>query len=187
MQLQNPHLWGVKFDQKTHKSPPLPGRGRVGLDIDRCITGSTGVKFVNALNKPPLKLYRLVIKDSAHSNNIESVSQQWRESAPPILSTSHCEFNGAVRAPTLEKPSPWHQFTRLLNKWYLHCIQNRWLEACPDRFPQFFAGGRSRSKLCTKFQIFQILPKISNFLTLISNFKLISEISKFLKYQRYNF
>ena len=46
--------------------------------------------------------------------------------------------NGAVRAPTLEKPSPWHQFTRLLNKWYLHCIQNRWLEACPDRFPQFF-------------------------------------------------
>ena len=38
MQLQNPHLWGVKFDQKTHKSPPLPGRGRVGLDIDRCIT-----------------------------------------------------------------------------------------------------------------------------------------------------
>ena len=38
MQLQNPHLWGVKFDQKTHKSPPLPGRGRVGLDIDRCIS-----------------------------------------------------------------------------------------------------------------------------------------------------
>ena len=70
---------------------------------------------------------------------MKSVTQQWRKSVPPILSTSHCEFNGTVRAPTLEKPSPWHQFTRLLNKWYLHCIQNRWLEACPDRFPQFCA------------------------------------------------
>ena len=79
-------------------------------------TGSTGVKFVNVLNKPPLKLYCLVIKDSGRSNDIESVTQQWRKSAPPILSTSHCEFNGTVHAPTLEKPSPWRLFTRLLNK-----------------------------------------------------------------------
>ena len=41
---------------------------------------------------------------------------------PPILSTSKCEFNGTVRAPMLKKPSPWHLFTRLLNKWYLQCI-----------------------------------------------------------------
>ena len=77
-------------------------------------TGSTAVKFVNALNKLPF--YHLVINDSARSNYIESVTQQWRKSAPPILSTSHCEFHGAIRAPTLEKPSPWHLFTRLLNK-----------------------------------------------------------------------
>ena len=79
-------------------------------------TGSTAVKFVNALNKPPLKLSLSYQPDSARSNYIESVTQQWRKSAPPILSNSQCEFNGAVRAPTLEKPSPWHPFTRLLNK-----------------------------------------------------------------------
>ena len=78
-------------------------------------TGSTGMKFVNALNKPPLS-YRLVIKDSARSNHIELAAQQWRKSAPPILSISQCKFNGAICAPTLEKPSPWHLFTRLLNK-----------------------------------------------------------------------
>ena len=59
--------------------------------------------------------YCLVINDSARSNYIESVTQQWRKSAPPILSNSQCEFNGAVCAPTLEKPSPWHLFTHLLN------------------------------------------------------------------------
>ena len=75
-------------------------------------TGSTGVKFVNTLNKS----LRLVIKDSARSNDIELATQQWRKSAPPILSTSHCELNDTVRAPTFEKPSPWHLFTRLLNK-----------------------------------------------------------------------
>ena len=37
------------------------------------------MKFVNTLNKPPLKL-RLVIKDSAHSNNIKLVAQQWHHS-----------------------------------------------------------------------------------------------------------
>ena len=78
-------------------------------------TGSTGVKFVNALDSCH-ESYRLVIKDSARSNYIESATQQWRKSAPPILSTSHCKFYGAVCAPTLEKPSPWHLFTRLLNK-----------------------------------------------------------------------
>ena len=107
---------------KTHDSESR-GQEEAGRTrrMSVLFTGNTGVKFVNALNKS----YRLVIKDSARSNDIESVTQQWRKSAPPILSTSHCEFNGAVHAPTLEKPSPWHQFTRLLNKWYLHCVQNR--------------------------------------------------------------
>ena len=43
-----------------------------------------------------------------------------------------------TRGPHLKKPSPWHQFTRLLNKWYLHCIQNRLSEACGDRVHWFF-------------------------------------------------
>ena len=79
-------------------------------------TGSTGVKFVNALKISRHESYRLVINDSVRSNHIELATQQWRKSVPPILSTSHCEFNGAVREPTLEKPSPWHLFTHLLNK-----------------------------------------------------------------------
>ena len=36
-----------------------------------------------------------IIKNSAHSNHVESVTQQWKKSVPPIQSTSHCEFNGA--------------------------------------------------------------------------------------------
>ena len=77
---------------------------------------STAVRFVNALNKPPLKLqYRLVIKDSARSNYIESVTQQWRKLAPPILSTSHCEFNGAGSCTHARKTiskAPIHPFTK---------------------------------------------------------------------------
>ena len=68
-------------------------------------TGSTGVKFVNAL----------IIKDSARSNYIESVTQQWRKSAPPILSTSHCEFNGirsCVHARKTIPLAPIHPFTK---------------------------------------------------------------------------
>ena len=37
---------------------------------------------------------RLVSKDSARSNYMESVTRQWRKSVPPILSTSHCKFYG---------------------------------------------------------------------------------------------
>ena len=37
---------------------------------------------------------KAIINDSARSNHIESATQQWRKSAPPILSTSHCEFIG---------------------------------------------------------------------------------------------
>ena len=37
--------------------------------------------------------------------------------------------NASLMAPihvlTLKKPSLWYPFTRLLNKWYLHCVQNR--------------------------------------------------------------
>ena len=76
---------------------------------------STTVKFVNALNKPPLKP-SFVIKDSAPSNYIKSVTQQWRKLAPPILSTSHCELASFTVPTTLEKPSSWHPFTYLLEQ-----------------------------------------------------------------------
>ena len=49
----------------------------------------------------------------------ESATQQWRKSAPPILSTSHWE-NYIIMvpdcAPTFEKPSTWHPFTCLLDR-----------------------------------------------------------------------
>ena len=51
------------------------------------------MKLVNAPNSHH-ESYRLVINYSACSNHIESTTQQWRKLAPPILSTSHCEFNG---------------------------------------------------------------------------------------------
>ena len=74
--------------------------------MNECVfTGSTGVKFVNALNKP----------DLAFSNDIESVAQQWRKLAPPILSISHCEFNGARSCAHARKPIPLppiHLFTK---------------------------------------------------------------------------
>ena len=79
-----------------------------------CYLHAAPLEFVNVLNKLP---FRLVIKDSARSNYTESVTQQWRKLASPILNTSHCEFYGIVLAPMLEKPSPWHPFTHLLDKY----------------------------------------------------------------------
>ena len=69
-------------------------------------TGSTALKLVNTLNKMPIKSYFLVIKDSARSNCIESVTQKWRKSAPPILSTSHCEFKGTSLCAHARKTIP---------------------------------------------------------------------------------
>ena len=46
---------------------------------------------------------------------IESVTRQWRKSAPPILSTSHCEFYGASSCAHARKTIllvPIHPFTR---------------------------------------------------------------------------
>ena len=80
--------------------------------MSELFTRSTALKFGNAVAISRHDNYCLVIKDSAHSNYIESVTQQWRKSAPPILSTSHCEFMVPIRMPTLEKPSLWHLFTR---------------------------------------------------------------------------
>ena len=58
-------------------------------------TGSTALKLVNALNKPPL-----VIKDSARSNYIEPVTQQWRKSAPLILKAGgHGHFHNTFLVP----------------------------------------------------------------------------------------
>ena len=53
--------------------------------------------------------------DSARSNDIESITQQWRKSEPPILSTSQCEFNGARSCAHARKTiplAPIHSFTK---------------------------------------------------------------------------
>ena len=76
--------------------------------------GNTAIKFVNALNSRH-EGYRLVINDPARSNHIELATQQWRKSAPPILSTSHCEFNGARWCAHARKTIPLahiHPFTK---------------------------------------------------------------------------
>ena len=55
------------------------------------------------------------IKDSARSNYIESVNRQWRKSALPILSSSHCEFYGARLCAHARKTiplAPIHSFTK---------------------------------------------------------------------------
>ena len=57
----------------------------------------------------------VVIQDSVHSNYIELVNQQWRKSAPPILSTSHCKFYGTRPCTHARKAIPLvsiHLFTR---------------------------------------------------------------------------
>ena len=57
----------------------------------------------------------VVIEDSACSNHTESTTKQWRKSAPPILSTSHCEFNGArlcIHAQKTIPLAPIHSFTK---------------------------------------------------------------------------
>ena len=66
-------------------------------------TCSTTVKFVNALNKPPLN-YRLAIKDSARSNYV------YRISNPTMveIGTTNPEYQ-PLRA-------EWHLFTRPRSK-----------------------------------------------------------------------
>ena len=102
-------------DIKTHDSESRgqeeAGRTRRTSEL---FTRSTALKFVNALNKPPRKL-SLSYKDSARSNYIESVNQQWRKSALPILSSSHCEFYGARSCTHARKTillAPIHSFTK---------------------------------------------------------------------------
>ena len=65
-------------------------------------TGSTALKLVNALNKPPLKL-------SLSYHGLSYI--EWRKSVPPILAIA--SPMAPVRVPTLEIPSPWHLFTCL--------------------------------------------------------------------------
>ena len=103
-------ILNIKTRDSESRGQEEAGRTR---RVSVLFTGSTGVKFVNALNKPPR--YRLVIKDSACCNDIESVTQQWRKSAPPILSASHCEFNGARSCAHAWKTiplAPIHPFTK---------------------------------------------------------------------------
>ena len=70
------------------------------------------MNFVNALNKPP------VIKNSACSNHIELATQQWRNQRHQfvILSTFHCEFNGARSCSHAQKIiplAPTHSFNSI--------------------------------------------------------------------------
>ena len=58
--------------------------------------------------------YRLVITDPQRSYYVKSINRQWRKSAPPFLSTSHCEFYGTVCAPTYDEPSLPARFARYL-------------------------------------------------------------------------
>ena len=67
-----------------------------------------------------------------------------------------------VRVSMLEKPSPWHPFTRLLNKWYLHCVHIRSPEACPNRFCLF------------SYAPYKVLPSINNIFTRASFFLFVS-------------
>ena len=72
-----------------------------------------------------------------------------------------------VRAPMLEKPSPWDQFTHSLNKKYLHCIHNRFPEACADHFHWYFVGH------------YKGLPSFNNIFTHTSFFSLFHFIAHF--------
>ena len=56
-----------------------------------------------------------------------------------------------VRAPTLEKPSPWHQFTRLLNKYVV-----------PSLYPELFT-----QSLCRSFSLISCMGFIKGFLSSI--------------------
>ena len=104
------------------------------------------------------KSYHLVIKDSACSNHIESATQQWKKSAPPILSTSYCEF---IHVPTLKKPSPWHQFTRLLNK-YLASTFIVSIIISPKLVQIVFTG--------ILYECYKGLPSFNNIFTCVSFF-----------------
>ena len=100
---------------KTHDSESR-GQEEAGRTrrMSVLFTHSTGVKFVNALNKLQLKL-SLSYQGLSTSNYIESVTQQWRKSVPPILSTSRCEFNGTHSCAHARKTiplAPIHLFTK---------------------------------------------------------------------------
>ena len=92
---------------KTHSSESR-GQEEAGhtRQTSELFTGSTAVNFVNALHKPPLKLSLRYQGLSTRSNHIELATQQWRKSAPPILSTNHCEFNGAHSCAHTRKTIP---------------------------------------------------------------------------------
>ena len=90
---------------------------------------------------------------------IESVTQQWRKSAPPILSTSHCEFNGARLCAHTQKPSSWHPFTYLLNKWYV-----------PSLCPELLTRNLSQSFLSISYAPYIGFPSINDIFTCASFF-----------------
>ena len=107
--------WSVSMmNIKTHDNESR-GQEETGRtqETSELFTCSTTLKFANTLNKLPLKV-SLSYQDSAHFVYIESVTQQWRKQAPPILSTSHCKFYGTCSCAHTQKTiplAPFHSFT----------------------------------------------------------------------------
>ena len=121
---------------------------------------STALRFANTLRH---ESYHLVIKDSACSNHIESVTQQWRKLVPPILSISHYEFNGARLCTQAQKPSFWHQFYYLFTK---HTL--------PPLYPYSLINAKFVEIVFTGFSYapYKMPPSINNIFTNVSFFSL---------------
>ena len=86
--------------------------------INEFFTSSTALKFVEVLNIPPL----LIIKDT---DRISNPTMEEIDATNPKYIAAIASVMVSVHASILEKPSPWHPFIHLLDKWYLHCIENR--------------------------------------------------------------
>ena len=73
--------------------------------LSELFTRNIAKKLANALAKPPRQL-----APSYHSPNTFLLhrinNQQWWKSAPPFLSTGHCEFNGTRSCAHVQKTIP---------------------------------------------------------------------------------
>ena len=88
---------------------------------------------------------------------IESVTQQWRKSAPPILSTNHCEFNGTRSCTHAQKTIPLvpiHPFTKQIVP-----------SLCPESLPRSLS--QSSSPVLCEGPIKCFLPSITFYVCVI--------------------
>ena len=93
---------------------------------------------------------------------VESTTQQWRKSAPPILSTSHCEFNGARSCAHARKTI----LLTLIHPFTTHIVPSLYPQSFPSSscrsFPPVFLFGRYKG-----------LPSMNNIFMRVSFFFLI--------------